>query len=531
MTRKYAKHLIYSDLHLERGQRSDGNRMAEQTLIEINNQIAASRNKKVVLLVGDIHSGTSGVKWAKQINAPVIYVPGNHEMWDGDYFEQLDELKTTAANSNVHVLINDSFELNGVIYIGLMLWTDLGSRLKWPNNENKAVEYSRSIMNDYHTIKAKSWYTAENIELFNTYDHRWDSQHTITHRRWNAFIQIEEHNKSRNYLVSKLKELKDDQRPVVVVGHHPPLYNSLFESRFKQEVLYLDKYNERFYMECAARRMTRDFDTLEFLHYGSDLKDDIFLNPDLKKPVLWVHGHIHTPVDYVIGSTRVKSNPIAQHKTYNTEVDIDKNLNAVMAEILLDKKSMFASQDKLMSVLTKIIDVLNDTNSLHFSNNIDNDYYLSVLSLLNLQLCALSNSFVDFYRTIFEYVIKSLQPEVTVEHLDFQELVSVSGIEQLMCKNKLASRVCNDYKNAFDSNLLASLFVLNVHDYSSCPYNDYTNWLAKQKKSTFGGDHYSYWLKDILSFKETIENNYKIIELWLNLMKKEKLKDFHVVTL
>jgi len=57
---------VFSDLHLEFGR-------FEPTII----------NADVVVLAGDIHQGTAGVKWARQYchDCPVIYVPGNHEFY------------------------------------------------------------------------------------------------------------------------------------------------------------------------------------------------------------------------------------------------------------------------------------------------------------------------------------------------------------------------------------------------------------------------------------------------------------------
>jgi hypothetical protein len=40
--------------------------------------------------------------------------------------------------------------------------------------------------------------------------------------------------------------------------------------------------------------------------YASDLNDMILDNENIK---VWIHGHMHDPVDYMIGNTRVISNP------------------------------------------------------------------------------------------------------------------------------------------------------------------------------------------------------------------------------
>jgi hypothetical protein len=40
--------------------------------------------------------------------------------------------------------------------------------------------------------------------------------------------------------------------------------------------------------------------------YASDLSEDILDNENIR---VWVHGHMHDPVDYKIGETRVLANP------------------------------------------------------------------------------------------------------------------------------------------------------------------------------------------------------------------------------
>jgi hypothetical protein len=40
--------------------------------------------------------------------------------------------------------------------------------------------------------------------------------------------------------------------------------------------------------------------------YRSDLDEFIMDHPEI---VLWTHGHMHDPFDYVIGTTRVVCNP------------------------------------------------------------------------------------------------------------------------------------------------------------------------------------------------------------------------------
>src|SRR5271167_4177966 len=49
----------------------------------------------VIILAGDIHNGTSGLKWARRHfgSLPVIYVPGNHELFGRDPMDRLFTLR------------------------------------------------------------------------------------------------------------------------------------------------------------------------------------------------------------------------------------------------------------------------------------------------------------------------------------------------------------------------------------------------------------------------------------------------------
>ena len=56
----------------------------------------------------------------------VILIAGNHEHYHGDFTESLPLMKKTFAGmSNVHVLDKESVTLDGTIFVGGTLWTDM----------------------------------------------------------------------------------------------------------------------------------------------------------------------------------------------------------------------------------------------------------------------------------------------------------------------------------------------------------------------------------------------------------------------
>jgi hypothetical protein len=88
---------------------------------------------------------------------------------------------------------------------------------------------------------------------------------------------LERHDKTKRYL----KHVLDNtEGKIVVVGHHAPTALSLHERYVRDTIM-----NGAFY---------------------SDMSEFILDHPQI---VLWTHGHMHDPWDYMIGDTRVVCNP------------------------------------------------------------------------------------------------------------------------------------------------------------------------------------------------------------------------------
>ncbi len=85
---------------------------------------------QVLVLAGDIGNGIEAVEWMNrqqtEIGIPIVFVPGNHDFFDyerTDLFALLVEMQAIAA-PRVHILYNESLELDGVMFLGTTLWTD-----------------------------------------------------------------------------------------------------------------------------------------------------------------------------------------------------------------------------------------------------------------------------------------------------------------------------------------------------------------------------------------------------------------------
>lgn len=217
--------------------------------IEFGKYEPPATDADVVVLAGDVGVGLEGLYWVKAHFAgkPVIYVPGNHEFYRHD-IALVDELKACAPDS-IHVLNDDEVEIDGVRFLGSVLWTDFA--LFGGGDRHLAMLRARQGMNDFAIIQNHG-------------------------RRFTPEDALRLHTASRNWLANRLAEPFSGK--TVVVTHHAPSSGSV------------------------SPQFARDPLTSAFV---SDLEE--LMGGD--RVALWIHGHTHDPFDYQVGGTRVVCNP------------------------------------------------------------------------------------------------------------------------------------------------------------------------------------------------------------------------------
>lgn len=226
-------------------------------------------NADIVVLAGDVNLGIKGIEWIKEVipDKPVIYVLGNHEYYKGSYPKTLHKIKTVAEDSNVCVLENSFVDIEGVRFHGATLWTDFSIF-------GNPVEYGmicQSKMNDYKRI---------------TRDPSYSKMRTID--------TFKIHQLSKVWLKESLEVSKEFKN--IVVTHHAPSIQSVPED-YKNDPL------------TSA--------------YASNLEDIILEH----QPLYWIHGHIHTPCRYAIGTTEIICNPHGY---------IDEKYNGYERELMIE---------------------------------------------------------------------------------------------------------------------------------------------------------------------------------------------------
>ncbi|MBR9924021.1 MAG: metallo-dependent phosphatase [Gammaproteobacteria bacterium] len=207
----------------------------------------------IVILAGDIHQKTAGLAWARQQfpEMPILYVPGNHEFYDTCMPLLRDELAIEAKHYNIELLDNRAVTIGGVRFYGTTLWTDFALYADDPTHnpaetDAKALRY----MPDFSIVT-----TAPN-QVFTP--------------QASQVLHVE----ALAWLSNELEQPFDGPR--VVISHHAPLHS------------------------CIPEQYLGDALSPAFASHLPQL---------MGKMDLWVHGHVHEPVDTLYNGTRVIANP------------------------------------------------------------------------------------------------------------------------------------------------------------------------------------------------------------------------------
>jgi predicted phosphodiesterase len=204
---------------------------------------------EVVVLAGDIHNGTQGLEWAsrKFPGRRILYVPGNHEYYDGELGSVMAHLRARARELGIALLDNDATQIDGVRFLGATLWTDFC--LEGAERRDEVMHLSRPYIVDFRAIR--------------------DSEGLFTPE---ASVRL--HETSRKWLGERLSA--GFPGPTVVITHHAPHPLSI---------------HARFASHPANGGFVSDLEGM------------------MGPAVLWIHGHTHNSFDYSVKGTRVVCNP------------------------------------------------------------------------------------------------------------------------------------------------------------------------------------------------------------------------------
>lgn len=213
-----------------------------------------------------------GIEWALTIQRPVIYVAGNHEFYGQRPMGELrDKARAKAAGTHVQLLENEAVVIGGVRFLGCTLWTDFC--LLGQGEQERCMREAAEDMTDY---------TAIVVARHGGFGRR--SRERLTPQK-----VVEMHEESREFLQQALGQDPlqngDAWERTVVVSHHAPCAKSLGNDNDETEDI-----------DCA---------------YASNLETLV------AQANLWIHGHTHTCVDYVVaGAAPGRGRVVANQRGY-----------------------------------------------------------------------------------------------------------------------------------------------------------------------------------------------------------------------
>lgn len=219
-----------------------------------------------LILAGDLWIGTAfieycGFSWIREVACQfkqVIIVLGNHDYWPGNNSitikagaKKCREMLLQRHIYNVHILDADTFEDEGILFVGATLWTDM----------NKSDPLTMMSLNTYMAYDGKCAYETGPGGAWSRF----------TAEKW-----VSTHHKHLDYIKHVVEQNRDKQ--IVVITHHIPLTN-LSDPSFSKGLS--DGY------------------------YSSDLSGFILDNEHISH---WFYGHTHFHRDEMFGNTRLINN-------------------------------------------------------------------------------------------------------------------------------------------------------------------------------------------------------------------------------
>jgi 3',5'-cyclic AMP phosphodiesterase CpdA len=201
----------------------------------------------VVILAGDIANGAEGIDWAsRNFDAPVLYVPGNHEPYDGEFGPTLEALRSAAERTGIGFLDCGEQVIGNVRFLGCALWTDYS--LAPATTRAACIETARRINPDYRAIRhgERTFAPEDAIALHGA------------HRAWLAQAL------ERRFAGT-----------TVVITHFAPHPGSIAPA---------------------------------YANHPANPGFVVDLEPMMGRATLWIHGHTHSFFDYAVSGTRIVCN-------------------------------------------------------------------------------------------------------------------------------------------------------------------------------------------------------------------------------
>jgi len=274
---------VCSDLHLEFGDLDFDNTEGADVLVLGGDILVADDVKNFSYVDEQIMAATPSMlargeryynflKRCSERFPQVILIMGNHEHYHGDYAATANVIRTVVDEfSNVHFLDKEWRIINGVLFYGGTLWTDMNGE------DPKTLREIAYMMNDYRAVRNSARTVQHRVPTFDE-----NNAEAWAFKERPANFTPEDSVVDHKAFLKGLDEVLAlyPDLPIVVVGHHAPSKAST-HPRYKSEFITNGAYSTNL--------------------------DNFIL--DRRQIKLWTHGHTHEDFDYRIGTTRIVCNP------------------------------------------------------------------------------------------------------------------------------------------------------------------------------------------------------------------------------
>ena len=261
---------LLSDLHLETHPDFAPEPAPGADVLVLAGDIGSYQAGSALSAAGDADFGLGRFSPRHGWPVPVLFVPGNHE-YDGlDFDATHARLQETCARLGITLLERETAVLQGVRFVGTTLWSDfdalgpLAGRMpeQLPQTHTMPSGYTLQLKAREKAFRAANYYLRKTGTLRDGQAWLAESirEHALVCQQWLHSALQQPHN-----------------GPTVVVTHFAPSLRS------------------------ADPRYGETPGTAGFCNA---------LDALLPRVQLWLHGHLHCPVDYVHNSCRVVANPL-----------------------------------------------------------------------------------------------------------------------------------------------------------------------------------------------------------------------------
>lgn len=267
---------LLSDLHLEANPGFVPSPAPGADLLVLAGDIGSYQANSALTAAGDADFGLKRFSPLHGWPTPVLFVPGNHE-YDGlDFDEGHTRLQETCARLGITWLEREVLTLQGVRFVGTTLWTDFdalgplaGQTLPDPTSAKFPAHFHHPNSQYTRQLKARDKaFRAANYYLRKTGTTRQGEP-------WLAEPVREQGLLCQDWLSQALHTPHNG--PTVVVTHFAPSLRSA---------------DPRYGQVPGTAGFCNALDAL------------------LPQAQLWLHGHLHCPVDYTHHGCRVVANPL-----------------------------------------------------------------------------------------------------------------------------------------------------------------------------------------------------------------------------